>query len=239
LYTDGSDDWLSAGYANPCEISGTRSASGSNFTRVSGRSALLGFHRALRTGRLSFKSSGYVTNIQQVVGADGRRRDVGTGDYVVRGAVLAQIRQQDLKNQVEQSEAQVSQATAQHVQAGQDYERAKALYATQSLTRPDFDQAQAKFDSTLAAVSQANAVLHQAQLALNDSDLKAPFSGYILARNIELGNLAAPATTAFTIADTSAVRVSFGVPEYTLRHLRLGQEFTIRLQDDPKVIKGG
>ncbi len=28
---------------------------------------------------LSFKFSGYVTNIQQVVGADGRRRDVGTG----------------------------------------------------------------------------------------------------------------------------------------------------------------
>jgi multidrug efflux system membrane fusion protein len=187
---------------------------------------------------LSFKSSGYVTNIQQVVGADGRRRDVGTGDYVVRGAVLAQIRQQDLKNQVEQAEAQVSQATAQHVQAGQDYERAKALYATQSLTRPDFDQAQARFDSTLAAVNQANAVLHQAQLALNDADLKAPFSGYILARNIELGNLAAPASTAFTIADTSAVKVSFGVPEYALRHLRLGQEFTIRLQDDPKGYQG-
>jgi RND family efflux transporter MFP subunit len=187
---------------------------------------------------LSFKSSGYVTSIQQVVGADGRRRDVGTGDYDVSGAVLARIRQQDLKNQVDQAEAQVSQATAQHVQAGQDYERAKALYATQSLTRPDFDQAQAKFDSTLAAVNQTNAVLHQAQLALNDSDLKAPFSGYILARNIELGNLASPAATAFTIADTSAVKVSFGVPDYALRHLHLGQEFTIRLQDDPKEYQG-
>ncbi len=187
---------------------------------------------------LSFKSSGYVTSIQQVVGADGRRRDVGKGDYVVSGAVLARIRQQDLKNQVDQAEAQVSQATAQHVQAGQDYERAKALYATQSLTRPDFDQAQAKFDSTLAAVNQTNAVLHQAQLALNDSDLKAPFSGYILTRNIELGNLASPAATAFTIADTSAVKVSFGVPDYALRHLHLGQEFTIRLQDDPKEYQG-
>ncbi len=187
---------------------------------------------------LSFKFSGYVTNIQQVVGADGRRRDVGTGDYVVRGAVLARIRQQDLKNQVEQAEAQVSQAMAQHTQAGQDYERAKALYATQSLTRPDFDQAQARFDSTLAAVNQGNAALHQAQLALNDSDLKAPFSGYILARNIELGNLATPATTAFTIADTSAVKVSLGVPEYALKNLRLGQEFTIRLQDDPKGYQG-
>jgi len=187
---------------------------------------------------LSFKSSGYVTNIQQVVGADGRRRDLGTGDYVVRRTVLAQIRPQDLKNQVDQAEAQVSQAATQHIQAGQDYKRAKALYGTQSLTRPDFDQAQAKFDSTLAIVNQANAVLRQAQLALDDSDLKAPFSGYILTRSIELGNLASPASTAFTIADTSAVKVSFGVPDYALKHLRLGQEFTIRLQDDPKGYQG-
>ncbi len=187
---------------------------------------------------LSFKSSGYVTSIQQVVGADGRRRDAGTGDFVTGGTVLAQIRHQDLKNQLEQEEAQVSQAMAQHVQAEQDYDRAKALYATQSLTRPDFDQAQAKFDSTLAAVNQTNAALHQAQLALDDADLKAPFSGYILTRNIELGNLASPATTAFTIADTSAVKVSFGVPDYALRQLHLGQEFMIRLQDDPKGYQG-
>jgi len=187
---------------------------------------------------LSFKSSGYITNIRQVVGADGRRRDVDAGDYVPSGTVLAQIRQQDLKNQVDQAEAQVGQATAQHVHAGQDYDRAKALYATQSLTRPDFDQAQARFDSTLAAVNQASAVLHQAQLALNDSDLKAPFSGFILARNIELGNLATPATTAFTIVDTSAVKVSFGVPDYVLRQLHLGQELAIRLQDDPRNYQG-
>ncbi len=187
---------------------------------------------------LSFKSSGYVTSVQQVVEADGRRRDVGTGDFVTGGTVLAQIRHQDLKNQLEQAQAQVSQAMAQHVQAEQDYDRAKALYATQSLTRPDFEQAQAKFDSTLAAMNQTNAALHQAQLALDDSDLKAPFSGYILTRNIELGNLASPATTAFTIADTSAVKVSFGVPDYALRQLHLGQEFMIRLQDDPKGYRG-
>src|SRR5437879_12383957 len=62
---------------------------------------------------LSFKSSGYVTNIHQVVGADGRRRDVGIGDYVARGDVLAQIRQQDLKNQVDQAEAPLSHVTSQ------------------------------------------------------------------------------------------------------------------------------
>jgi hypothetical protein len=43
---------------------------------------------------LSFKSAGYVTEIKQVMGADGRRRDIGAGDFVTRGAVLARIRHQ-------------------------------------------------------------------------------------------------------------------------------------------------
>ena len=187
---------------------------------------------------LSFKSAGYVTAVKQVMGADGRRRNVGAGDYVSRGTMLAQIRHQDLKNQVDEAAAAVSQTEAQHVNATQDYERAKALYATHSLIKPDFDQAQARFDSTLGAVDQAKATLHQAQLALADADLTAPFSGYILARNIELGNLVSPAMMAFTIADTSAVKVSFGVPEYAVRHLWLGQEFSIHLQDDSKEYKG-
>ena len=83
-------------------------------------------------------------------------------------------------------------------------------------------------------MDQANANLHQAQLALQDADLTAPFSGYIIARNIELGNLAAPGMVAFIIADTSAVKIGFGVPDYAVRHLRLGQQFSIHLQDDPK-----
>jgi RND family efflux transporter MFP subunit len=187
---------------------------------------------------LSFKSGGYVTQIKQVVGADGRRRDIGAGDYVARGTVLAQIRHEDLQHQVDQAAAALTQAHAQHVQADLDYERAKALFATHSLTKPEFDQAQARFDSTGGAVDQAKAALRQAQLALADADLTAPFSGYILARNIELGNLAAPGMAEFTIADTSPVKIGFGVPDYAVKQLRLGQEFTIHLQDDTKEYKG-
>ncbi len=187
---------------------------------------------------LAFKSAGYVTEIKQVAGADGRRHNIGSGDYVVRGAVLAQIRHQDLKNQLDQATATLRLAQAQQIEAEKDYERAKTLYASESLTKPDFDRAQAKYDSTLAAVDQAKANVHQAQLALQDADLTAPFSGYILARNIELGNLAAPGTPAFTIADTSAVKISFGVPDYAVRRLRLGQQFSIHLQDDPKEYNG-
>jgi multidrug efflux system membrane fusion protein len=143
-----------------------------------------------------------------------------------------------LKNRIDEAAAAESRAKAEHVEATQNYGRAKALYATQSLTKPDFDSAQAKFDETIAAVNQATAARQQAQLALDDADLRAPFSGYIIARNIELGNLSSPETVAFTIADTRAVKVSFGVPEYVVKGLRLGQEFTIRPQETPKEYRG-
>jgi RND family efflux transporter MFP subunit len=187
---------------------------------------------------LSFRSSGYVTEIKQVMGADGRRRDIGPGDYISRGALLAQIRHQDLKNQLDQAAAAVTQAEAQYLQASQDYERTKALYSTHSVTKPEFDQSQARFDSSRGALDQAKASVRQAQLGLTDADLDMPFSGFVLARNVELGNLASPGMVAFTVADISSVKISFGVPEYAVKRLRLGQEFDIRLQDDANQYKG-
>jgi RND family efflux transporter MFP subunit len=187
---------------------------------------------------LAFRTTGYITGVKQIRSADGRTRDVGTGDYVTRGTSLAQIRVQDLKNQADESGAQVDAAVAQHTQAEQDFNRAKALYATQSLTKPDYDQAQARFDSTLAAVNQSKAAQRQAQLSLADSDLKAPFSGYILARNIDVGTLASPSSAAFTIADTSAVKASFGVPEDALNLVDLSQNLTLQVQNDAAQYSG-
>jgi RND family efflux transporter MFP subunit len=185
-----------------------------------------------------FRSSGYVTDVRQVQGADGRTRNVGTGDYVERSLMLAHIRREDLQNQMAQAQAQLDQATAQHTKADQDFQRAKALYSTQSLTKPDYDQSEAAFNATRAAMDNARAALLQAQLLLGDADLKAPFSGYILSRNIDLGSLVSPSTSAFTIADIGRVKVAFGAPDYVLSRIRLGQELTIQTENDAVPVKG-
>jgi RND family efflux transporter MFP subunit len=187
---------------------------------------------------LMFRSSGYVTNVRQVRGADGRTRDIGTGDYVEEGSTLAHIRREDLQNQVAQAQAQLDQAVAQHTKADQDFQRAKALYSTQSLTKPDYDQSQEAFNTTQAAMDNAKAALLQTQLLLGDADLKAPFSGYILSRNIDLGSLVSPATSAFTIADIGRVKVTFGAPDYVLGRIRLGQELTTQTENDATPLKG-
>jgi len=187
---------------------------------------------------LMFRSSGYVTNVRQVRGADGRTRDIGTGDYVEKGLTLAHIRREDLQNQVAQAKAQLDQTVAQHTKADQDFQRAKALYSTQSLTQPDFDRSQEAFKATQAAMDNAQAAFRQSQLLLGDADLKAPFSGYILSRNIDLGSLVSPATSAFTIADIGRVKVAFGAPDYVLSRVRLGQELTIQTENDAAPVKG-
>jgi len=187
---------------------------------------------------LMFRSSGYVTNVTQVRGADGRTRDIGTGDFVEQGLSLAHIRREDLQNQVAQAQAQLDQATAQHTKADQDFQRARALYSTQSLTKPDYDQSQAAFYATQAAMDNAKAALLQSQLTLGDADLKAPFSGYILSRSIDVGSLVSPSTSAFTIADIGRVKVTFGAPDYVLSRVHLGQELMIQTENDAAPVKG-
>ena len=187
---------------------------------------------------LMFHSSGYITKVSQVRGADGRTRDIGTGDYVEQGLTLAHIRREDLQNQVAQAQAQLDQAAAQHNKADQDFHRAKVLYSTQSLTKPDFDQSEEAFNSTQAAMDNAKAALLQAQLMLGDADLRAPFSGYILSRNIDLGSFVSPASSAFTIADIGRVKVSFGAPGYVLSRVQLGQELTVQTENDAAPVKG-
>jgi len=187
---------------------------------------------------LAFRTSGYVTGVRQVRGADGRTRNIGTGDYVDKGTILAHIRLEDMKNQAAQAQAQLDQAVAQHIQADQDFARAKSLYSTQSLTRPEYDQAEQKFSTTQAAVDNAKAALRQAELTLGDSDLKAPFSGVLLNRSIDVGSLVSASSPAFTIADISFAKATFGVPDYALSRVRLGEQLGITLQDDITPIVG-
>src|SRR5262245_57511833 len=49
---------------------------------------------------LSFKASGYVEELLQRTGADGRRRAAQAGDPVTKGTVLARVRETDYADRV-------------------------------------------------------------------------------------------------------------------------------------------
>jgi multidrug efflux system membrane fusion protein len=176
---------------------------------------------------LAAKVGGYVQEILQVRGADGRMRNLQGGDPVVPGMVLARIRDTDYREQVNQARSALVSAEATLEKATQDFIRAQRLYESQSLTKPDFDAAKAGHDANAGQVEAARAQLALAQIALEDCALKAPFGSVVLERSIEVGSLVAAGTAAFTLADSSSVKAVFGVPDTIVRRARLGMRLPV------------
>jgi len=215
---------------------------------------------------LAFKSGGIVEGILQVGGADGRIRDAQAGDKVSRGAALAQVRPLDYQNSVDQSEAQRAQAEAQLAQARAnlvraranfghadiDFTRASNLFQSASMVKPQYDQAKAQYDEAAASVAAAEAAVQaaeasvanthaavkEAKLSLNDTTLRAPFAGWISARNVDRGSLVGGSTVGFSIVDTHLVKAVFAVPDTTLSSVRLGQKQPVMLDALQRTVTG-
>ena len=139
---------------------------------------------------IAFKVGGYVESIKS---ADGRH--IQAGDIVMKGTVLAQLRQSDyaakvnearsqtgearsaldtnnaqLKEaitSVETSRAQLKDSEASYERAKLDFERAEALFATQSITKPDFDASKERFEVCKAKLAAARAQLAVAEAKVN------------------------------------------------------------------------
>jgi RND family efflux transporter MFP subunit len=215
---------------------------------------------------LAFKSGGIVDGILQVRGADGHIREAQAGDKVSRGVALAQVRSLDYQNSVDQSEAQRAQAEAQLAQARAnlvraranfghadiDFRRASNLFQQASLVKPQYDQAKAQYDDASASVAAAEAAVQtaeagvanthaavkEAKLSLSDTTLRAPFAGWISARNVDRGSLVGSSTVGFSILDTHLVKAVFAVPDTTLSTVRLGQKQLVMLDALQRSVTG-
>ncbi len=153
----------------------------------------------------------------------------------------------------------VLDAQADLEQKKKDFARYDALYKLDEITGQVRDQAQTNLQRAQAnyerqtqiynellegtrkeqiAVDRAN--VHQAQQALGMSRIRleytvlpAPFSGVVLVRQAELGEIASPGTPVVTLADLDHIWVRVYVPETELGRVRLGQEVSVRTDTFP------
>jgi RND family efflux transporter MFP subunit len=176
---------------------------------------------------LAFKSGGYLTGILQVRGVDGKLRNVQGGDYVKRGAVLAQVRPSDYQAKLSRAAGQLAMSRAALQRADLDFGRARNLYAANSLTKTDYDKAEASYGEAVGSVASASAQVQEAKIALNDASLKAPTAALVLKRKVEVGDLVNAGTAGFTLANTEEVKVVFGISDLMLQHLKLGDKLSV------------
>jgi multidrug efflux system membrane fusion protein len=172
---------------------------------------------------LSFRIPGYIAALMQVRGEDGRMRDLAEGDRVRKGTVLVRIRPAEYEDRVRQAKAQAAAAEALATKARLDFDRATRLYGTDSMTKPDFDAAQAQHDATQSELRAAVAQSSEAELALADTSIVAPFDADIVKKTVELGSFAGPGLPLLTLSRTDLMKIVIGVPDTTVRSIKLGQ----------------
>jgi RND family efflux transporter MFP subunit len=182
---------------------------------------------------LAFRIPGYVISLKQVCGQDGRMRNLEEGDRVNRGAVLVRIRSSEYEDKVQQASSQAAAAEAVATKAKLDFDRATHLYDSQSITKPDFDAARAQYDSSQEELKSARAATSEAEIALRDTSLVAPFDGDIVKKTAELGGFVGPGVPTLALAKTDAVKIVVGVPDTVVRSVKVGEPVDVSIDAFP------
>lgn len=86
---------------------------------------------------------------------------------------------------------------------------------------------EAEITSAKTARTQAEVALKLAQKRLNDATIRAPISGIISRRTLDLGGMALPASPLFEIVNISTVKATVEVIEVELSQLALNQQASI------------
>jgi HlyD family secretion protein len=186
---------------------------------------------------------------------------VDQGDEVEEEQILLRLDDQELKQQVEiarsalaaanasvervEAEAVRAQAVLSQVQA--DHQRDRKLFASRIISASDMDKsaqalevAEADLTKFKASVMEAKKNLIVAQNTLDyhlarlgDTVVKAPFSGLIVRRDREPGDIVVPGTSIFMLISTKELWVSAWVDETEMAGLAHGQNARVIFRSEP------
>lgn len=107
-----------------------------------------------------------------------------------------------------------------------EFRRVAELYEKRSVARSEYDQAQAKLQNADAQVASKRALIQK-------KALRAPFSGFLGIRQVDLGQYLAPGSRIVSLQALDLVYADFSLPERHLAQLYLGQPLLLRVQAYP------
>lgn len=164
------------------------------------------------------------------------------GDRVKSGQVIARIEDADVRAQVAQAEANVRLGVADLQDAQRSMEREKQLLDSNLSTQAAYDATEARYRRVTATIDVAKASLGAAQVALENTVIRAPFDGTVLTKNADVGEMVAPLAgsalskaAVVTLADLRSLQVEVDVSETSIEQVIAGQPCEIVLDAYPDV----
>jgi HlyD family secretion protein len=164
------------------------------------------------------------------------------GDRVRQGQVIARIEDSDVKAQLAQAQANLQLGRADLNDATQALRRQRSLLDSNLATQESYDAAEARHARVVATIALAQAGVDAAQVALENTVIRAPFDGTVLTKNADVGEMVAPLAgsalskaAVVTIADLASLQVEVDVSESSIEQVVVGQPCEIVLDAYPDV----
>ena len=166
---------------------------------------------------------------------------VTEGSQVRLNQIIARLESADYEAALLAANATVAQLDAQHVQAQRDLKRAQSLRQQNLVSDADLESAETKVEVSLAQANAARAQAKLAEATLENTRVRAPFSGTVLRKDAEVGEIVAPSsagggltrTAIVTMADLSTLEVEVDVNEAYIAQVVNGQPARITLDAYP------
>lgn len=148
--------------------------------------------------------------------------DFQSGEHVKQGDLLVQ-----LNDAVDQQALQRDEAKLRFDKI--DYERKEILLQKNAVARTDVDAAKAAYLQALAAVASDNVMIQQKKI-------RAPFSGKIGIRQVNVGQYITTGTGIVTLQALHPLYVDFSLPEQNLPLLKTGQDIRLKVDAYPNEV---
>jgi len=163
---------------------------------------------------------------------------VSAGQRVTNGEALVVLDDRDLRHRVEQAQDAVRSAEATLAQAQSDYKRDKPLFDQQVITTYDFEHTQTNLKTAEANFDRLQQAVREAEVNLSYAVIRSPFTGVVVDKLANLGDLAAPGQPLLTMYEQGRLWLEANVPEDLMDHVRLNEVLPFRIDATGREMRG-
>ena len=161
---------------------------------------------------------------------------VREGDSVKAGQVLARIDPVEYQRRFEQAQEQASAAKSQMEIAQRQWDTNKALVDQGFISKTALDNSLASFQGAVASHKAAIAGADVARKSLDDSVLRAPFSGVIAVRSAQLGERVGIDAKVLELVDLRQLEVEAPLSPSDSLDVKMGQTAQLQIEDRAELV---
>lgn len=182
----------------------------------------------IRIATISSEVSGLIREIPIEIGSKLKRDET----------LIAQIDQTWQTLLLEQNDAQIASLDVELNFQMSELDRIQPLAATRAVSASDLNQQTSKVDQIQQDLTRLKVINREIRKRLERTTIKAPFDGYVVERNADLGELVSPGTPIAKIISDGQVDARIDVVEDVINRLKVGDTIPILIDKIKITIEG-